>query len=47
MIFTGKLNEDMWATQGNFEQASNKKTKLEFMPSDAGVPTAHLLMVLV
>jgi len=46
MIYIGKLNEDMWVSKGQYQQACNKDTKLEFMPSETGVPTAHILMVI-
>jgi len=46
MIYVGKLNEDMWVSKGQYQQACNKNTKLEFMPSDTRVPTAHILIVI-
>jgi len=46
MIYVGKLNEDMWVSKGQYQQVCNKNTKLEFMPSDTGVPTAHILIVM-
>jgi len=46
MIYIGKLNEDMWVSKGQYQQACNKDAKLEFMPSETGVPTAHILMVI-
>ena len=46
MIYIGKLNEDRWVSKGQYQQACNKDTKLEFMPSETGVLTAHILMVI-
>jgi len=46
MIYIGKLNEDMWVSKGQYQQACNKDTKLEFMPSETGVPTAYILRVI-
>jgi len=46
MIYIGKLNKDMWVSKGQYQQACSKNTKLEFMPSGTGVPTAHILMVI-
>jgi len=36
----------MWVSKGQYQQACNNDTKLEFMPSETGVPTAHILMVI-